>query len=192
MIPFVPFCSPLLYGHIKLCFKYLTPCISVGSHAAMLHHAQRVVYYIILIYSNKYGNKTYPLSCIETKSLEYQVKNKITSIVYKLIKEAFTQILSHLACCWIFSTMLGVEWFLMLKVFYRVFCGRSCCGLVPTSFVGLAYNNKSCAPPSSNRIHVEKVAWTLGFFACLRAERFTPMLTVRGNINPCKAKPQLI
>ena len=37
--------------------------------------------------------KIYPLPCIETKRLEYQVKNKITrSIVYKLIREAFTQI----------------------------------------------------------------------------------------------------
>ena len=33
----------------------------------------------------------YPLSCIKTKGLEYHVKNKITIIVYKLIKEAFTQ-----------------------------------------------------------------------------------------------------
>ena len=37
--------------------------------------------------------KIYPLSCIETKRLEYQVKNKITrSVVYKLMREAFTQI----------------------------------------------------------------------------------------------------
>ena len=67
----------------------------------MLHHAQRVVYYIIINYSDKYGNKTYPLSCIETKRLEYQVKNKITrNIVYKLIREAFTD-----------PTELVVEWF---------------------------------------------------------------------------------
>ena len=34
----------------------------------------------------------YPLSYIETKRLKYQVKNKITSILYKLIKEVVTQL----------------------------------------------------------------------------------------------------
>ena len=80
--------------------------------------------------------------------------------MYKLIREAFTQILSHLSCCRMFPTMIVVEWFppcllwnffLLVRfcnVSYRACCGISsykvCYGLVPTSLVGLANNRKSC------------------------------------------------
>ena len=73
-------------------------------------------------------------------------------IVYKLIKEAFTQnmictllVVECFPPCFLWNVFLQVRF---CKVFYRA-CGgisshKACCGPVPTSLVGLAYNSKSC------------------------------------------------
>ena len=77
---------------------------------------------------------------------------KIMIIVYKLIKEAFTQnmictllVVECFPPCFLWNVFLQVRF---CKVFYRA-CGgisshKACCGPVPTSLVGLAYNSKSC------------------------------------------------